>query len=243
MNSSYPPYGTNTVYMNPGNKYTVTLRIVINTNTSASNGIMEMWVDGVRVYAQNNRKYWGSANDGSIDYYSICHFYGGGHDSYYPTEVTYGYIDNVKVWTPKSPVVTGNVLHPTSELPYCPNSIAGKDFLYDDLVTVPGTLRNAEYGTNYSDLKDETWLIDAGVGSTVHYVYTYSISGGSFGWGDYLLFYDGKTTDSPLLVYHNGASGSNTVSTTGRYLFVRFVTDKEAGSPTNTGFTGALTFN
>jgi hypothetical protein len=240
--NTYPPYGTNTVHMIPGLEYEITQRFVMNTSPSLNNAIYECWVDGVRIITKTGFKYYNVARNGNVDKIrvaNIAHFYGGSGDEWWPDFETAGYMDDFIVWTPKNPVVTGNTLHPSGYVLNTPTKLGQRDFIYDQLKTTPGTISNSEYGSNYTKCKDETWLVDAGEGNTILFNYSYGLSADIYGMGDFLLIYDGKTTDSPLLKQHYG-TGSSSTSSTGRYMYIRFVTDE---TNHNTGFTGTLTFN
>jgi len=76
----------------------------------------------------------------------------------------------------------------------------------------------------------------------VTFTYTYGLHSDVYGLGDMLLIYDGNETDDELLRAHTGAVITTpvTVTSTGRYMFIRFATDQEYN---RIGFTGTLTFN
>jgi len=235
LSSTYPPYGNNTVFMNPGNWYKIKQRWVINTS-GGYDGIYEQYVDNVRTYAQNWKRYYEVPGAGdAIRCFVLSHFYGGSTDEYFPTTTCWGEIANINVYTPKSPVVTGRNLHPTGSDLSTPDALDDQQFEYDNMITTAGTVQNSQYGFTYSAFRDESWMVVATAGQVTNYSYSYNI-----GSGDYLLIYDGSTTTSTLLRMHTNTSGSSSVASTGTTMFIRFVSDKVGNS---SGFTGSITFN
>jgi hypothetical protein len=240
----YADYDYDTVFLNNGNWYNITQRIVMNTFTGGvanSDGIYEMWVDGHLMFSEDWHKFQIADEDTmGIDGIHIALWYGGDGVDYTPITTCYFYLDNVSVWIPYDDSISGHELHyPYSILP-TPDPITSKDFVYDDLITSPGTLHNVQYGSSYSACKDEVYLIDAGANHTV----SYNVTAGIIGGGDYLFFYDGKTTTADLIdaVIGYDATITGTRTSTGRYMTVRFSSDVSAGLST-WGFTGTVTFN
>lgn len=248
---SSPTYGTSSTYSEdggsglgvtylvPGNWYNITERYVMNSSGGSYDGIFEMWINGKKHISMTGRNYWNNAGYGDyIRYVLISHFHGGASEDCWPTVTTYGYIDNIKVWIPEAANVTGNVAHSNSYVLPVPDEITVNQVAYDTYRNTSGTLSNSEYGGTYSVYKDETWLIDAGAGRTVTFSGSYGL-----GDGDYLFIQDGNTTESTLVRKYYYSSGSiSSIASSGRYLFIRFVTDKNTGGA-NTGFTGTITFN
>ena len=234
-------YKYDTIFMNNGCWYNITRRVVMNTFTNGianKDGIHELWVDGRMIYQENNITFMDIENDTlKIDDLNIAHFYGGGTDDYKPVNECYGYLDNFKVYMPTNDSVCQQKLHDPLSILTTPDEITDRTVYYDSLVTNEGNLANTEYGGNYSPSIDETYLIDAGNGGKV----SLSINSGSLARGDYLLFYDGNMTDSPIIDLIEGNNGNltKTRKSTGRYMFVRFSTDKEN---TASGWSGTVSF-
>jgi hypothetical protein len=221
--------------------YNITQRLVMNTFTNGdanSDGIKELWVNGLMIFQETSLKL--MENESStmkIDGFMLSNFYGGDLEEYMPLRECYGYIDNIKVYMPNDDPVSGYNLHSPSLILGTPDEITDRRVFYDSLRTTPGTLSNAEYGNTYSSCIDETYLIDAGDNNTVTYTWNHSN-----GTGDYLFFYDGNTSGATLLrtVFGNSDQSGQSVTSTGRYLFVRFSTDREEVS---NGWTGTISFS
>lgn len=230
------------IYFNNGNWYNITRRVVMNTFTNGvanADGIHEVWVDGRMIFQENNLKLMVTESESmKIDDLNIAHFYGGGSDDYMPLYECYGYIDNVKVYMPENDPVSGRLLHSPEQILQTPDEISSRTLIYDKLITAPGTLKNTEFGNTYGGCIDETYLIDAGQGKTVTFTFTsYSVNDS----GDFLFFYDGNQTDSDLIKTIPGPSTGTAlqIKSSGRYLFVRFSTDRDEGGA---GWTGKFTF-
>ncbi|MGV8094985.1 MAG: CUB domain-containing protein [Mangrovibacterium sp.] len=235
-------YKYNPIYFNNGNWYNITRRVVMNTFTNGianADGIHEVWVDGRMIFQENNLKLMVIESDTmKIDDINIAHFYGGASDDYKTLYECYGYLDNVKVYMPENDPITGHQLHSPDEILQTPDEITDRDVVYDQLISAPGTLENTEYGNTYGGCVDETYLVDAGENKTVVFnLNSYSINDP----GDFLFFYDGNRTDSKLIkTVHGTSTGTNLqIKSSGRYLFVRFSTDRSEGG---TGWTGNVTF-
>ena len=238
-------YMTDTIWMNNGQWYNITQRVRINTftgSTANADGINEIWIDGRMMYQETNVKYLGTQNDTlKIDALKMMHFYGGDNIAdYAPKQTCYGYMDNFTIWTPvNDPTFGTQTAHDPDVILSTPVPITNKDVYYDALVTTEGTLQNTMYGGQYASCTDEAYLIDAGAGNTV----SYNITGGLLGGGDYLFFYDGNQSDSPLIDVRSGYTSNinGTRTSTGRYMFVRFSSDQDGA--TTGGFTGTVSFN
>jgi len=223
-------------FMNYGNWYSVTIRVVLNTCTDCNDGYAEVWVDDRKVLQQTNLRQWSVSNIGNyIDVMSVNHFYGGNTSEYDPEVTCYSYYANPRIWTPKT-LQAG--LYDYSYLLSVPGQLEPSIFEHDVLITTEGTFQNSEYGDFYTSMKDETWLIDAGEGNTV----TLSYSSG-LGINDFFLVFDGDKTDAENIYMHAGSVTANTngsVTSSGRYMFVRFATDKSGFS---TGINCSVSFN
>jgi len=234
-------YVTDTLFLVNGNWYNITQRYVVNTFTAGNpnaDGIRELWIDGKLIHRLDNLVLMlDDSPTMKIDELRLSHFYGG-TSSYAPLNECYGYIDNIKVYTPDNDATLGTYnTHNTVTIIETPDEITDKDVYYDQLITTAGTLQNSQYGSSYSSCIDEVYLIDAGMGNTVSYTASWTIGG-----GDALTFFDGNQTDSEIIRRVNGynTSSNQTITSTGRYLFVRFSSDRDSGT---TGFTGTITFN
>ena len=235
-------YNYDTIFFDNGNWYNITRRLVMNTFTGGVanyDGIHEVWVDGRMIFRESGLRIMLVESDTMrIDGVHIAHWYGGTLEEYAPLTNCYGYIDNIKVWIPENDPTLGTYnTHNEDYILPTPDEIIDRSVYYDSLRTIPGTLCNSEYGTTYAACIDEAYLIDAGENNTIAYTWNHSISR-----GDYLFFYDGNTTDSKILRIVSGYSSQSnqTVESSGRYMFIRFSTDKfEASS----GWTGTLLFS
>ncbi len=232
-------YNYDPIYFNNGQWYNVTQRLVKNTFTGSTpnaDGINEIWVDGRLIYQESNLILLADNTKG-IDGMFIGHYYGGSSVEYQPIHDVNVFLDNIAVWMPDNDPITGHNLHSPSTVITTPYEITNREVYYDQLITSEGTLHNTQYGTSYSPCIDEAYLIDAGAGNTVSYNLGWTIGG-----GDAIFFYDGNQSDSDLLRLVKGYDNSSnqTVTSTGRYLFVRFSSNTDGGT---TGFTGTITFN
>jgi hypothetical protein len=231
----------NPVYFSNGTWYNITQRLVLNTfngETPNSDGIKELWVDGRLIYQESNLKLVEIKSDTlKIDAFRLANFYGGNAVEFMPLTECYNYIDNIKVYMPVNDPISGHALHATNSILSTPDEITDRRIFYDSLRTTVGTLSNSEYGGIYSGCIDETYLIDGGPNNIITYRWNHSI-----GNGDYLFFYDGNTSDARLLrVISGGAVQSGqSITSTGRYLFVRFSTDRDLAE---TGWTGTISFS
>ncbi len=222
-----------------GTWYNVTQRIVMNSFTGGipnADGINETWIDG-RMVIQEKEQIFNVTEGYAIDILALISFYGGTGFNYQPQNECYTYFDNFVIFNPKNDVTlnTHNLHHPSIILK-TPNEITNRDVYYDRIITSPGILKNAQYEGIYSPCIDEAYLIDAGEGNTVSLNLEWTIGG-----GDLLFFYDGNKSDSKLIRivagYDNAANQIITSST--RYLFIRFSSDTDIGSK---GFYGTVSF-
>ena len=236
-------YIYDTVFFNNGCWYNITRRLVMNTFTGGianADGIHEVWVDGRMIFKETGLKIMLVESETmKIDGVHIAHWYGGSSDNYKPITTCYGYIDNIKVWTPvNDPTVGTNNTHDENYILPTPDVITDRRVYFDSLRTTPGALQNSDFGSTYSPCIDEAFLLDAGEGKKV----IFTIETGTIGGGDYLFFYDGDQTDSELLDvvvgYDNSFTGTRTSS--GRYMFVRFSSNQDVGS---TGWRGTIQFS
>jgi len=232
-------YYYNPIYFSNGTWYNVTQRLVVNTFTDGvpnTDGINEIWVDGKIIFRESELILIGDPEKG-IDGLFLGTYYGGKEDYYKPLYESACYIDNVILYTPTTDDVTGNQLHPVSHVLETPNEITDRELYYDKKITSPGTLQNASYPNTYGSCIDETYLIDAGDDNTVTFTWGHTIGGGEF-----LFFYDGNQTDSELIRIVKGYSSQSNqqITSTGRYLFIRFSTDTDMGT---TGWSGNIIFN
>ena len=227
----YPPYGDADRYINYGNWNEITIRMV---NT----GIYELWLNGYKVNEMLNRRFGELPGFGEyIDMLIITHFYGGDTEEYRPPDTTYCSFDNFYVWKPQNPIVVGNNPYDRSYILKSPARIKNRELIVDKVITEEGQIYNSGYGSPYGECLDETWMIDAGEGNTVTFDYDYGLAA-----RDYVICYNGNTLDSPLLKSDYGpASGSANVTSTGRYLYIRFSTDKTGDGAS--GLNGNTTFN
>jgi hypothetical protein len=239
---TYAPWGTDedSVYMTNGIWYNITQRLVLNTFTNGkpnADGIKEVWINGRLVIREVNLVLMQDDRaDMKIDAFRLTNFYGGAEDIYKPKTECYGYIDNIKVYTPlDDPTFNTHRAHSANPI-RTPDEISDRKFCYDKKITTAGVLSNSEYGTSYSSCIDETYLIDAGEGNIAKYTFDYSIGG-----GDYLFFYDGNTSDSKLMKRLTGSTSGTAlqIKSTGRYMFVRFSSNTDGGT---TGFKGNVAF-
>jgi hypothetical protein len=234
-NSNYPTtcpysiegYTDGEVYFIPGNWYNVTQRIVRNTFTEGdanSDGIHEVWVDGELIYQKNQHKF---VVDSSmrINGLFFAFWYGGSGASYTPLSDCYYLMDNAVAWLPTNDSVSGSELHHAAGVLPHPDPITNKDIVYDHLIT-SGNFQSTNYGS-VGACTNEIWLIDAGVGN----IASVNITAGGVGGGDYLFFYDGKTTDSDIIeliqTYDTSITGVRTAS--GRYMTILYITDRDGG--------------
>jgi hypothetical protein len=235
-------YSYTPLYFSNGVWYNITRRVKMNTFTNGvanADGICELWIDGRLIFKETNLKLMVTESSTmKIDDVNIAHFYGGSTDDCKPIRECCGYIDNIVVYTPlDDPTFGTKNTHDPAQVLNTPNPITDRNVYYDKLITSSGTLRNSAYGTNYLPCTDEAYLIDAGAGGTVSYTLNWTIGG-----GDWLFFYDGNRTDSKLIrvVCGSNTASQQTIKSTGRYMFVRFSTNTDAGT---TGFTGTVTLN
>ena len=238
----YCPWTTDqdTFFFSNGTWYNITQRLVMNTFSGINpnaDGIKELWIDGKMIIQEDNLEFMQNKSDTmKIDLFRLSHFYGGDDDPYKPLTECYGYIDNIKTWIPVNDSVSGQELHYQYSILPTPEEIIDRDFYYDSLRMTTGALRNSEYGGTYSPAIEESYLIDAGIGNTV----SYTISGGSIGAYDYLILYDGKTTDAPIIeIITNDATITGERVSTRRYMFIKFSTHRDGGG---NGFTGTINF-
>jgi len=234
-------YDYDTIFFNNGSWYNITTRLVMNTYTDGyanADGIKETWVDGRLIFQETNLILMEDDSDTmKIDAFRIANFYGGDGETYSPKSACWGYIDNLIVWMPNYDPVEGNEVHDPSVVLNTPAPITNRLVYYDKLITEEGSLKNSQYGNVYSSCIDETYLIDAGGGNTVTFNWSHTI-----GVGDYLFFYDGNKTDSKILKIYPGYSSKTNqqITSSGRYLFIRFSTDTDLGT---TGWSGNISFN
>jgi hypothetical protein len=234
-------YYFNPIYFSNGTWYNITQRLVMNTFTNGvanGDGIKELWVDGRLIFQETNLKFMEDESETmKIDAFRLANFYGGDAEAYWPLYECYGYINNIKVYMPVDDPVTGHALHSGTQIIHTPDEISDKRVYYDSLLNTVGTLSNSEYGNTYSPCIDEAYLIDAGADNKVTFAWDYSL-----GSGDYLFIYDGNTTDSELMRVYCGPSAetNRTIASSGRYLFIRFSTDRFTGGA---GWRGTISFS
>jgi len=235
----YTEYHHHPIYFNNGTWYNVTQRIVPNSFTNGvgnSDGIFEVWVDGMMVYQLDNLILLNSETpDIRANGFSISSFYGGSGFNYTPQNECYTYIDNISVYIPNEDPVSGHQLHDPADRFEFPGQITDRRNYVDELITQSGTLSNSQWGGTYSSCIDEAYLIDAGEGNRV----IYQLDNYQIGSGDYLFFYDGNTSDSERIKLIKGYSygGDEVIESSGRYLFVRLSVDTDGGAR---GFSGQV---
>lgn len=95
MNSKYGESVDSGIYFETGKWYRLTQRIKLNED-NLSNGIMQVWIDGVEVINNTNIRYrlWGKGN---IDSFYFSTFHGGADESWMPQNDSYALFDNFKV--------------------------------------------------------------------------------------------------------------------------------------------------
>lgn len=235
-------YKYHPVYFNNGVWYNITQRVVMNTFTSGvanANGIKELWVDGLLVFQEANLKLMERESDTmKVDAFRLANFYGGQGEEYMSLRECYVFFDNFKVYTPVHDPVSGQKLHTANAVLDTPDEITDRRVYYDVLKETAGPLQNADYGITYGGCLDETWLIDAGDGNTVSLSLSQlALKDG----GDYLFFYDGNLSNSKLLKMIKGpyAALPGMIRSSGRYLFVRFSSDRLGGDK---GWSGSCSF-
>lgn len=81
----------------PGKWHTFQHRIVMNT-VGEANGIVEAWLDGVKVLSSNNMLY-RKTDDIGINLFYFSTFYGGADPSWAPSSDQYMYFDNFRIAT------------------------------------------------------------------------------------------------------------------------------------------------
>jgi hypothetical protein len=265
-NGDTDAYPYNPIYMNNGNWYNITQRIVLNTFTGGVanyDGINELWVDGRMIFQETTLRFDIDATPGKdirqIDGLVLTHFYGGGEvQGWAPIRNTSASIDNVTVYLPsvgEDPTVGTRNLHNPWTVLTTPNAIdANHRTLVRDYdratqgILTSSTWNDSNPAVLYEKCTDETYRIDAGAGNKV----TYNVTAGVLAPGTYMMFYDGDQTDSKLLyevevdinVYPSGYDLSVpahqfTVNSTGRYMFVRLSTDSVYQAR---GFKGTVSF-
>jgi lysophospholipase L1-like esterase len=235
------PWAVNqdSVVMNFGNWYNVTQRLVLNTFTGGvanADGIKEVWIDGKLALKETNLKLMGVEHDTlKIDAFRLTHFYGGSTTPYLPIRNTYALIDNIKVYIPANdPIYGTRGTHGNNTIISTPDEITDRTFHYDYFINTEQVISQPN-----SLCINRTYLIDAGAGNTV--TFTAASTGTYIGSQDYMYFFDGNQTDSPSLYIAEGPRNVNglTVTSTGRYMYLRYVTSNDA---TATGWTGSITF-
>ncbi len=95
MSSQYGDSVNSGVYFETGKWYRLTQRIKLNTD-NLSNGIMQVWIDGVEVINNTDVRYrlWGK---GDIDSFYFSTFHGGASDDWSPRNDSFALYDNFKV--------------------------------------------------------------------------------------------------------------------------------------------------
>jgi len=234
-------YDFNSIYFNNGSWYNITQRLVMNTfinGVAQADGIKELWVDGRLIFQKADFVFMqDDSSDMKIDAFRLTNFYGGSDVASEPLDECYGYIDNIKVYMPNDDPVSGDQLHSASTNLRTPDEITDREVFYDGtLITTARTLTNSDYPNTYGSCLDEAYLIDAGPGNKVRFdLASYALDS-----ADYLFFYDGNQTDSALLEMYTHGLGLNLIITSSdRYLFIRFSTNQAVG---NTGWTGTIAF-
>mgnify|MGYP000932539476 CR=1 FL=1 len=230
------------VFMTNGTWYNITQRLVMNTFTNGvanADGIKEVWINGKLVLQERNLKLMTTnRSDMKIDAFRLANFYGGSGSAYLPKTEGYTYIDNIKVFLPlNDPIVGTRNVHNASTIISTPDPASNESFYYDRLITSAGTLSNTQYPSTYSSCIDEAYLIDAGANNRVKF----EIKGGALGGNDYLFFYDGNKSNAKLIHVIKGSSSNlvKTITSSQRYLFIRFSSSEDVGS---TGWTGTISF-
>ena len=235
------------IFLQPGTPYVITQRVVRNTFVGTapnSDGIVEMWVNG-RLMFQQDGLLLDSINTYNIDGFAIASYYGGSDPTDKPYHDCYTYIGDIVIWTPVSDSVIGNVMHAPGPILPTPLALSNNDFYYDTLVTTERTIATLDYNTSLPLNTNNRWLIEAPEGETV----TFTMTEGRMFSNDQLFFYNGKSTDAPILFFedsydtdltNNSWTSPGVVTSTGRYLFISF-----SGYNTNVyaRFTGNVTFN
>ncbi len=234
------PWATDqdSIVRNYGNYYNITGRVVLNdftTGTPNANGLQEVWIDGVSILQETGLTIIeDEADTFKINSFTFSSYYGGDGASFTPTIDVFTYIDNVKIYLPDNDETLGTRnLHDVNEIIVTPDIITDRDFYFDTEITSAAVdMETASYPTPTPLHTNQRWLIDAGPGNTVQIDFTDGRTSG----GDYLLFYNGNTTDSDELARKVGSDSDLTdtdfgfaangrVTSDTRYMFVSYVTD------------------
>jgi hypothetical protein len=244
-NINYPSFGTNTNYFLPGVWYKLTIHAEMNSSAANSDGIIEIFYNDIPIYQYSNYRFYEDATlmNNLIDILEFTYFQGGASDEYRQDEDTHVYWDNIVLWTPETPIV--GLVEGTLDVPY---PITGETYQYQTLITTEQTFTNSEYGSNYSEQVTEAWLIDAGAGNTVTLtVNAMDLDNSTTVQYDIVKIYDGNVAGSTLIGRHGSAlttnfpTVGNSCSSTGRYMYVIFESDRNG--QVGTGFQMTVTFN
>lgn len=257
----YVPWGNNedSVLLFYGTQYDLIQRVKMNTwdgTTSDDNGVFEGWVNGKKVINEDSctNHYLGYNEDYQIDAIALGHFFGGSDTTAKPMRTCYGFITGILVYrdTANSTWGTNNFNSDSNTLEY-PGAMSAQDFYVDSIIDIDtenvtsfGYPSATHFYTNYR------WLIDAGENNTV----SVDFETGDYTWGsmNFLVFMDGKGwgateidrvhgSDADLGNNDFGNGSNGTVTSTGRYMFISYVTGYDGwGNQAGGAFSAEVTF-
>ncbi len=230
--SSWCPWGSDDykfhdIYFFYGVWYAVTQRLVINSfqgDSAIADGINEIWVNGKLLFQEKELILVENPSKG-IEALSLQNFYGGDIEEFMPLNSCSGYMDNIKIFLPeKSQTSLLDGLHSWEGQMEFPDPVEDYPVPYDHLLTAEGSISFPGPERLSRPCSDEIYLIDSGEDGPVALILDDFILDS----GDYLSFFDGRTRDSPVLRLYEGISQGNgvTVQASGRYLLIRFSTDR-----------------
>lgn len=96
------------VYMTPETSYTIAQRVKLNT-PGASDGVLQVWVNGVQKLYRTNLRFRLSGKSWTINRFYFTSFYGGATNDYRPTRDNFALFDDLKIWYPTPTASTSSV--------------------------------------------------------------------------------------------------------------------------------------
>ncbi|ESP02705.1 hypothetical protein LOTGIDRAFT_137993, partial [Lottia gigantea] len=94
--------------------------------------------------------------------------------------------------------------------------------------TVPGSIQTPNYPDSYPPTTECTWIIEAAADHNVQLIFlTFDIVLDSYCTGDKVEFKDGPNENSPWIASYCGNISPPNITTTGRYLYIRFISDDQ----------------
>jgi len=259
FSNGYVPWGNNedSVLLFYGTPYDIIIRNKMTTftgTTSNDDGIFEAWVNGKKVLEETEltHHWWGyDTVTYGINAMVLSNFFGGSDTTTKPMRTCYGYMTDLLFYRDTANDTWGQVqTNPDDDILDYPGAMSAQDFYVDSIIDIETeNVTSVDYPSATPYYTNYRWLVVAPEG----YVPQVDFETGDYTYGsmNHLIFMDGKgwgATELDRVVgsdpdLGNNFDGNGTVTATGRYMFISYVTGYNGwGNQVGGAFSAEVTF-